>query len=83
MFPFSEVRDNGLKIEFVSKPDSCDKQAANGNLLTMHYTGTLAADGKKFDSSLDRNEPFKFQIGVGQVRHAVVGYFKRKGIRAN
>ncbi len=35
--------------------------------LTMHYTGKLTS-GAKFDSSLDRGQPFKFQIGVGQVR---------------
>merc|ERR1712242_151521 len=61
-----EERPSGLKIEHILKPESCDKQAENGQMLTMHYTGTLE-DGTKFDSSLDRNEPFKFQIGVGQV----------------
>ncbi|TRY67786.1 hypothetical protein TCAL_02929 [Tigriopus californicus] len=61
-----EERPSGLKLEVVEKVDSCEKQAKNGDLLTMHYTGTLE-DGTKFDSSLDRSEPFKFQIGVGQV----------------
>jgi len=61
-----ETTPSGLKIDVQSKPDPCDKVAGNGQMLTMHYTGKLE-DGTKFDSSHDRDEPFKFQIGVGQV----------------
>ena len=43
---------------------------ARGQTCVMHYTGWLydnGAKGKKFDSSVDRGQPFEFRIGVGQV----------------
>ena len=42
------------------------KEAEDGKMVTVHYTGTLT-DGTKFDSSVDRGTPFKFQLGIGQV----------------
>ena len=42
------------------------KEAEKGKSITVHYTGRLA-DGTKFDSSLDRNQPFSLVLGAGQV----------------
>lgn len=58
----SEVQ--GLKI--VDDVQGTGDEAVEGKRVTVHYTGTLT-DGTKFDSSLDRNQPFTFQLGSGQV----------------
>ncbi|MBW4615476.1 MAG: FKBP-type peptidyl-prolyl cis-trans isomerase [Desmonostoc vinosum HA7617-LM4] len=55
---------SGLK--YVDLEEGTGATPQSGQTVEVHYTGTLE-DGTKFDSSRDRNRPFKFKIGVGQV----------------
>jgi FKBP-type peptidyl-prolyl cis-trans isomerase FkpA len=59
---------SGLVIEELVVGDG--PQAAAGQKVTVHYTGWLSDNGKagrKFDSSMDRRDPFVFPLGRGQV----------------
>ncbi|MGH7164274.1 MAG: FKBP-type peptidyl-prolyl cis-trans isomerase [Nitrospiraceae bacterium] len=53
-------------LQYVDLVKGTGRQAEPGNSATVHYTGWLA-NGTKFDSSLDRKEPFSFRVGGGQV----------------
>ncbi|KAI1737788.1 hypothetical protein F4680DRAFT_206324 [Xylaria scruposa] len=55
-----------LKID-VTLPVECDRKSKKGDSIEVHYRGTLAANGNKFDASYDRGTPFGFQLGGGRV----------------
>jgi FKBP-type peptidyl-prolyl cis-trans isomerase len=59
-------RPSGLYILPIQSGKANARQAAPGSKAKVHYTGYLL-DGTKFDSSVDRGEPFQFQVGKGQV----------------
>ena len=59
---------NGLK--YTDTKVGAGAEATRGKKVTVHYTGWLynnGQKGKKFDSSVDRGEPFSFNLGAGQV----------------
>ncbi|KAL1230807.1 Peptidyl-prolyl cis-trans isomerase FKBP2 [Trichinella spiralis] len=61
----ADMKSN-LKIDVKEKPESCNRKSKKGDALHVHYKGSLA-DGTEFDSSYNRNQPFIFTIGAGQV----------------
>ena len=42
-------------------------QATKGKNVSVHYVGVAWSNGRQFDASWDRNEPFEFRLGAGQV----------------
>lgn len=53
-------------LQMVDEVVGTGEEAVAGKKVKVHYTGYLT-DGTKFDSSVDRNEPFDFKLGAGQV----------------
>ena len=60
--------ESGLLIEEIKVGDG--DTAASGQFVSVHYTGWLT-DGRKFDSSKDRDEPFEFPLGQ---RNVIAGW---------
>lgn len=58
------ITDSGLEITMIE--EGTGETPAAGDIVVVHYTGTLE-DGTKFDSSYDRGEPIAFALGQGRV----------------
>jgi FKBP-type peptidyl-prolyl cis-trans isomerase len=62
----SEIKETGTGLKYKVITAGTGATPKKGDTVVVHYTGTLE-DGTKFDSSRDRNSPFSFKLGVGQV----------------
>lgn len=62
--PNTKTKPSGLK--YVDLEEGKGEEAKKGDVVDVHYTGRLR-NGKVFDSSHDRGEPFQFKLGAGRV----------------
>lgn len=62
--PPTVTTKSGLQYQVLKAGDGAEAKA--GQTVKVHYTGWLT-DGTKFDSSVDRGEPFEFDLGAGMV----------------
>ncbi len=63
-FP-GDTPPSDLVIEDIEDGDGAEAEA--GDTVEAHYVGVAWSTGEEFDSSWDRGEPLRFQVGVGQV----------------
>jgi FKBP-type peptidyl-prolyl cis-trans isomerase len=66
----SEIITTATGLQYIDEVVGTGDEAKGGETVTVHYTGWLYNNrekGKKFDSSVDRGEPFRFPLGAGRV----------------
>lgn len=63
---YSNTSGKKLQIGVKKRPADCPYKTKKGDLLHIHYTGTLE-DGTEFDSSIPRDQPLTLTLGHGQV----------------
>lgn len=61
------VRHTHTGMYFVVTEEGAGETPAPGTTISVHYTGRLLENNQKFDSSYDRGEPIKFEVGTGKV----------------
>ena len=64
--PADKVIKTESGLQYVELKKGEGSAAKEGDVVEVHYTGSLK-DGKVFDSTLDRNQPFTFDLGTGKV----------------
>ena len=60
-----DISGDGGVLKEVKRAGAGDDQPQSGDKVYVHYVGTLASDGSKFDSSRDRGDKFDFTLGEG------------------
>jgi len=63
----SNLTTAGGGLDYRDEVVGAGEEAVPGKTVSVHYTGWLRSNGQKFDSSVDRGQPFEFQLGAGQV----------------
>lgn len=62
----ASIKSTASGLKYIDMTMGTGESPAAGSRVTVHYSGYLL-NGKKFDSSVDRDEPLVFTVGVGQV----------------
>lgn len=66
-YPDAQTTTSGSGLYYLQEVEGTGALAQPGQTVVVHYTGTLFDDGTKFDSSVDRGQPFEFPLGQHRV----------------
>jgi FKBP-type peptidyl-prolyl cis-trans isomerase len=65
--PQENILESVTKLQVTDQAVGEGPLAKPGRFVTVHYTGMFYSTNEKFDSSLDRGEPYRFKLGTGNV----------------